>query len=149
MPLPKETREEQAKREIGHTELSRGMAVWLTGLFLVILLGVPLLQCLLPTADRGAWGVLVTPTSAKGRPHRSVWEINADLLRRIRTFGKELDEEAVIARWARGPVQRVLLTMGVGNEKAVIGRDGWLFYEPDISSVSGRGFLTARQLAKR
>src|SRR5262249_16280249 len=39
--------------------------------------------------------------------------------------------------------------LGVGNEKAYVGRQRWLFYRPDIDFLTGRGFLDPRQLKKR
>ena len=31
--------------------------------------------------------------------------------------------------------------LGAGNERVYPGRDGWLFYRPDVEYVTGRGFL--------
>jgi hypothetical protein len=46
-------------------------------------------------------------------------------------------------------VQRWLLGMGQGNEKAYAGRDGWLFYRADVEYVTGRGFLEEEVLRRR
>jgi hypothetical protein len=32
--------------------------------------------------------------------------------------------------------------LGVGNEQACVGRDGWLFYRPDVEYITGPPFLT-------
>ena len=39
--------------------------------------------------------------------------------------------------------------LGVGNEQVYPGRDGWLFYRPDVEYLTGRGFLEPAALARR
>jgi alginate O-acetyltransferase complex protein AlgJ len=39
--------------------------------------------------------------------------------------------------------------LGVGNERVYRGRDGWLFYRPDVEYITGRGFLDPAQLRRR
>ena len=39
--------------------------------------------------------------------------------------------------------------LGVGNENAYVGRDGWLFYRPGVDYLTGTGFLDPQQLARR
>ena len=39
--------------------------------------------------------------------------------------------------------------LGAGNERVYPGRDGWLFYRPDVEYVTGRGFLDDRELERR
>ena len=39
--------------------------------------------------------------------------------------------------------------LGVGNERVYRGRDGWLFYRPDVEYVTGPRFLDPAQLERR
>ncbi|MDA0323541.1 MAG: hypothetical protein O2923_12620, partial [Verrucomicrobia bacterium] len=74
---------------------------------------------------------------------------NAHLARRIRLYETALDDEAVLALVLRRHVQAVLASVGVGNEKAIVGRDGWLFFVPGVHGITGRGFLDPMQLRDR
>ena len=39
--------------------------------------------------------------------------------------------------------------LGVGNEKAYLGKDRWLFYRPAIDYLKGAGFLDRKRLIAR
>ena len=39
--------------------------------------------------------------------------------------------------------------LGAGNERVYVGRDGWLFYRPDVEYLTGRGFLDPAQIERR
>ena len=57
-------------------------------------------------------------------------------------FEAALEDQSVIGRALRPPTQRVLSGwLGAGNERVYIGREGWLFYRPDVEYLTGRGFL--------
>ena len=48
------------------------------------------------------------------------------------------------------PAQLVLSrVLGAGNKQVYLGREGWLFYRPDMEFLTGHGFLTPRQLMRR
>lgn len=65
-------------------------------------------------------------------------------------FEKELEEHSVIGGRTLRPVQGFLShALGQGNEQVYLGRDGWLFYRPDIDLVCGRPFLDKWTLTKR
>ncbi len=49
IPAPQSTREEIAKREIGHTEISRNLAWLMTVVFLLTLVGPPTVQLVYDT----------------------------------------------------------------------------------------------------
>ncbi|NQT91657.1 MAG: hypothetical protein HQ559_02765 [Lentisphaerae bacterium] len=166
--MSKETKEnwrkEQARREIGVTEISRSAAVFLSAMFLGVI-------CLVPAVQHGIGlrqelrgeepglsscrqfdGVGAT----MGRKWREAdtflqrfVDPNAALLERIIAFQEELDEACFVRRLTASPVQAVMCRLGVGNETALVGRGGWLFYEPDVRHVTGPGFLDPRQLEKR
>jgi alginate O-acetyltransferase complex protein AlgJ len=77
-------------------------------------------------------------------------ETNRALLARMEAFERRLDQNSIIGRTLR-PHAQWLLTgwLGAGNERVYPGRDGWLFYRPDIEYVSGRGFLEEREFERR
>ena len=59
-------------------------------------------------------------------------------------FENALEDESVLGRTLRPPAQWMLSGyLGAGNERAYVGRDGWLFYRPDLEYLTGTGFLDA------
>jgi len=72
---------------------------------------------------------------AKGRPLQE-FDIfrRAPTLDRIKAFETELTDAGLFVRLARPYTQWLQLALlGQGNEKVVIGRDGWLFFRPNIT----------------
>ena len=148
-------REEQARREIGVTEISPRLASVLVTAFLVTLLAVPLLQWGSDiAAERTAfWPVAAEIVTAGGIAastfadtdggidHR-VRNANRALLTEINRYENALADESVVDRRAVGPTRRLLASWcRWGTEEAWIGRDGWLFYQPDIAYVTGPPFM--------
>jgi len=66
-----------------------------------------------------------------------------------RAIPSDLEAQSVVAGWVLPPTQSVLTRLGVGNEKATIGRDSWLACRPDLDYVTGHGFLEAGQAHPR
>ncbi len=65
-------------------------------------------------------------------------------------FERALEAESLLGRSLRPPAQVVMTGwLGVGNERVYRGRDGWLFYRPDVEYITGRGFLDPAQLRRR
>ena len=75
---------------------------------------------------------------------------NRALLEHLEAFERRIDQESVIGKALR-PRAQLLMTgwLGAGNERVYPGRDGWLFYRPDVEYVTGRGFLEAPELERR
>lgn len=160
-----DTREEQAKREIGVTDVSRGVAWMLTIAYLVITFGVAAVEYgrAVVVRQRGgkpetarfhaAWHGLGPALAAAWRTADSAFDRalgpNTELMKRIDAYQTELDDRSWIVQATKAPIQVLMCRLGVGNEKAVIGREDWLFFEPDIAHVTGPGFLEPRQLLKR
>ena len=66
---------------------------------------------------------------------------NGHLAKRISLYETALDDASWLALTLKSPVQGIMAALGVGNEKAIIGRDGWLFYTPGVESLTKAGFL--------
>ena len=75
---------------------------------------------------------------------------NRALLERLEAFERRIEQESAIGKALR-PRAQLLMTgwLGAGNERVYPGRDGWLFYRPDVEYVTGRGFLEAPELERR
>jgi hypothetical protein len=153
----KVTREEQAAAELGHTDFSRGTRGALTAVFLAVVLSVPVAQivglCRHPeqAASCGADFRDLAPAFAKIKAVRRP----ADAVRllppagQIKAFEESWEQNSVVGGALLSPVQAALVHLGLGNEKAYLGRDGWLFYRPDVDYVTGPAFLDPRHLRAR
>jgi hypothetical protein len=151
----REGREEEAERVLGRTEFGAGARAVLIAGFLAGLLLVPLIQWgrewkagdfsirglarVLPGWDRVR--SVRTPAAAWG------------LLPEAREL-KEAERELERRSWFSGGMRPQVQTwftkiLGWGGEQAYLGKDGWLFYRPDVESVWGAPFLEPGQLAHR
>jgi hypothetical protein len=161
-------REEQAWREVGHTDV-RPATSWL---LVVVFVGAAFLAPVLSQVTgaspgvegvEGAWTHLAgipadvasrlrgdDPGVAGAGPWVRTVEANRSVLSRLKAFEDTLDRESRPGRDLRPPAQRVLSAwFGAGNERVYIGRGGWTFYRPDVESLTGRPLLDARQLDRR
>ena len=161
------SREEIAKREIGRTDISPPLARFMVAAFLGTLVAVPSIQLILEvrTLRHGSvgdrWpsccdlilrlpGVAATFREAEGGPARRVLAANASLLRSIDVYEDRLEDDSFLADRLLSPTQYALTRWGgLGNEKAYLGRDGWLFYRPGVDYLTGPGFLDPDVLAHR
>jgi hypothetical protein len=75
---------------------------------------------------------------------------NRRVLAGLTAFEDGLDDESLLGRALRPPAQRLLSGwLGAGNERTYIGREGWLFYRPDVEHVTGAPFLDPAQMSRR
>ncbi|MFC1596729.1 hypothetical protein ACFL5Q_02170 [Planctomycetota bacterium] len=164
-PKPK-TREEQAKLEIGHTEISRGVKWTLFVVGLLTLFAVPAVQTYREIRQYAVgrrahpWSqccdifdALPRATAAYSE-HNGDWiskmcRGNAVLLQAIDKYEKDLKAESFLTQSVLPPTQEMLVHAGSGNEKSYVGRQRWLFYRPGIDYCTGPGFLNPRQMARR
>ena len=120
-----DSREAQAKAEVGVTGISRAAAMCAVIAFLMTIVAVPVVDQM-----AGGWGVW-RQFSAGG-----------DLRQRLRGFEKALEDGSATARAVRPDVERVLALGGAsGVENVYFGRDGWLFFEPDVRHAPKGGDL--------
>jgi alginate O-acetyltransferase complex protein AlgJ len=133
MAATSEERERQAERELGHTEIGRGLSLALVALFLATLLSVPAAQV------GGRWpdvGALL-----EGIPDEC----------ELRRFERAVEDDSEAGRWLL-PRLQVLLTgaLRVGNEQVYLGAEGWLYHRAGVDYATGPGFLEPKvQEARR
>ena len=121
--------DENLRRGIIATDVTRGAAWLLSLLFLAAIYAVPLAQAYLE--------------------HREDEESPlVDLLRRpptaenLRQVEKGIEDASYAKAWVQPRLQLLLTRMGrVGNKLAVVGHEGWLYYTPGVLHVGGPGFL--------
>jgi len=160
------TREEQAKLEIGHTEISLGAKWTLSVVGLFTLFAVPAVQTYREMRQH-AEGRRETPwpqfcdifdalprAAAAYSAHNGGWismtfRGNAVLLQAIDKYEKDLKAESFLTQFVLPPTQELLVYAGSGNEKVYVGRQRWLFYRPGIDYCTGPGFLDPRHMARR
>jgi len=129
--------DERLRRGIIDTAITRGLARVLSVMFVVGIFAVPVSQEVLQRA-RGEDSVL--PALFAHRPTRES----------LRQFEDDLEQASYAKDWVQPRTQAELSRLGrVGNKKAVVGRGGWLYYEPGIRFVGGPGFLEPRMIAAR
>ncbi len=146
---PKLTRENEAELALTRTIFAPGTQQVLIGLFLITIVSVPLLQ-FAAGLRKGEWVPMrevfhALPSAAKissVRHFRDAW----DLLPRaeeLKSAEKALETESVVSHWLLPPVQSFLVgKLRAANEQVYLGRDGWLFYRPDVDYVTGPGFMS-------
>ncbi len=153
------SREEEAELALKHTAFAPGTAMSLIALFLLTIAVVPAIQLVSELGARGATGTLpmfnvfkLLPSAAKIAAVRSaidVWQLlpHSD---EIKAAEKTLETESVVSQRLLPAVQSLLTgKFGAGNEQVYLGRDGWLFYRPDVDYVTAPGFLDPAQLKRR
>jgi alginate O-acetyltransferase complex protein AlgJ len=126
-----DSREDQAKAEIGVTAIARPLAIFATVLFLLTIVTVLIV-------DQSAGGWRVWRTLRGTTPLRE----------RLHAFETTLKDRSATAAAVRGPVERLLHIGGVsGAENVYLGRDGWMFYEPDVRYVLSGDFAVHKASA--
>ncbi len=167
-------REEAAVREIGITIFSGKARLILLAGFLLTITGVPLSQSLFESASRE--GDHANSTSPEATPLRSahevdtpspggaqkmnLWErfvsLSASLKREFKECEKNLEDHSLLRVHVLPSIRTFAVShLGLGNEKVYLGRDGWLYYSPDLDHVLStkavsaaphlRGFISPRQ----
>ncbi len=140
---------------IGVTHITRPRAWLLTVIFLTSIAVLPLLDCLGP----GGAEIGKTLRGATGGI-RDAWSSGTGFFGKIRAandrtlaaFGEietAVEDQSLLARHVRPPLQDALLRVGAGNENAYPGRAGWLFYRPEIDYLLARTFAVEPQPPER
>ena len=162
--IKKITRVQQAHAEVGVTSIRRRSAVCFVAAWLLLIVSVLVIDHVVEwrTQDPGSsisslhsFAVIselpeiIQGLRAQGLSSTAWIAANRRLLKDIRQTEDAIEEQGAVAAWLRPWSQAGLLVAGAGNEKVYPGRDSWLFYRPDVDSVTGPGFLTRQQQDKR
>ncbi len=161
-------REEQARREVGATELGPRVARGLAFAFLAVLVSAGVIQFGATAARTPAGGTgnvvaaspcntlaalagfVATFREVDAGPIGRLVAANRTVERQLTACEEHLEDESVVGRAIRPPIQRLLTNvLGAGKQQAYVGRGGWLFYRPDVDHVTGPGFLDTAQLSRR
>lgn len=159
------TREEVAEQEVGTTTVSPQLSRWLIALFLLTILSIPAIQHIMevragksPFFHPKAINAALIPGHAlqdlKNPAPSTAWakiqSANSLFLREAKAYEKALEDESFLAVAAIPPTQAVTAKfVGLGNEQVYIGRDGWLFYQPEVGYLTNEGFLSKDFLRAR
>ena len=152
-------REELAALEVGQTAISEVLARSIVFCFLVCIVAVPVVQIVINQTKTEQTSLLESlqdlfRENQINEPQKeslfsAIKHRNNQLLERMDTFEKQLEEESFLRSYLLAPGQQVLLSLGYGNEKVYPGKDSWLFYRPDMDYLIGPGFLDQSQLDLR
>ena len=165
-PVSPLDREAIAHVEVGHTTVSARVARSLVVWFLLMVAAVPVMEIVGPWRSHeaaSAWRHLAglpaamdqsAAAEATSLRETGVWQrvvtANRAVLRGLGDFETALEDQSSVGQLLRPPMQLALSAWaGAGNERVYVGRDGWLFYRPDVEYVTGHGFLDARELDRR
>lgn len=154
LPLGGTSREAIAQAEIGVTNVTPGIARGIVVLFLIAVGAVPMSEW--KAVWKGALDV-VTVHAAKVRAVPAdgpIWSRvvarNRAVLEGINEFERTLEDGSLMGRTLRPGAQAVMSRwLAVGNERVYVGRDGWLFYRPDVEYVTGQPFLDPARMRRR
>lgn len=155
LPGPHPSREAQALAEIGATRVSRSGS-WVLALALLATLAAgALLEA--ARARRGeatafAGGARIPTPQAfleTWRRH-GVWAANGELRAGLLALEDRLGRESGVSAALRPAAQTALSRgLGYGNTQVLVGRQGELYFRTEFDYLTGRGFLAARELARR
>ena len=136
------SREEEAELSLTRTRFGRGARVLLIAFFLVTIALVPLFQAVSELRRHQPLTLIA--------PLRLLHGYSIPRAAEIKSVEQQIERSSLISAWLL-PSAQLFLTkyFGAGNEQVYVGRDGWLFYRPDVEFVTGLPFLSAAQLHHR
>ena len=125
------SREEIAKREIGVTEVSKSQKLFLSIFFLFVIGVYPCVQFVYSSPLKE---IRPAPTAQKA----------------FKQYETAIEDTSLLRAVLLTPAQALLTKcFRTGNEKVIIGRDGWLFYSGDYDYLTNPGFMQAGRMHKR
>ncbi len=137
------TREEQAAAEIGATRFAHGTIPLTLAILLTIAGFIPLLDLLVPHQKSNT----STPTKTSVQANSG---FRLPTAAELQALEKQLESASRLHSQFRPAIQSILTThLHTGSHQAILGRDHWLFYRPDIEHLTGPPFLSPAHLAKR
>lgn len=125
------SREEIAKREIGVTEVSKPQKLFLSIFFLFVIGVYPCIQF-----------VYSSPLK-EIRPA-------ATAQKAFKQYETAIEDTSLLRAVLLTPAQEFLTKcFRTGNEKVIVGKDGWLFYSGDYDYLVNPGFMQSGRMHKR
>jgi alginate O-acetyltransferase complex protein AlgJ len=125
------------RRGILDTEITRGAALSMMAAFLLLIYAVPLSQALLERLDDEDSSLLPLFTRAPSKQN-------------LHQFEHDLEQASFAKAFVQPRVQLWLSRFGrAGNQRALIGTDGFLYYSPGLTHLSGPSFLDPDAIAAR
>jgi hypothetical protein len=127
------SREAEAQAELAATRQGRGIAAALAAGLLTLLASGPAVELLALAAGDSA---LFAPLPPAGDERAGLRGALARARERIDELEARFDERSLLVRSLR-PHTQALLTRGLryGNEQALVGREGWLFFRDDVEHL--------------
>lgn len=125
------SREEIAKREIGVTEVTKPQKLFLSIFFLTVIGIYPCIQFVYSSPVKE---IRPAPTARQA----------------FKQYETAIEDSSILRAALLTPAQ-VFLTkyFRTGNEKVIVGRDGWLFYSGDYDYLVNPGFMEPGRMHKR
>ena len=125
------SREETAKLEIGVTKVSKAQKIFLSVFFLAFIGVYPCIQ------------FIYSSPLKEIRPA-------ATAQKAFRQYETAIEDTSLLRAVLLTPAQKFLTKYcHTGNEKVIIGRDGWLFYSGDCDYLMNTGFMDPGRMHKR
>ena len=155
LPRAYRDRLRQALAEVGETDVRPGVAGILTAAFLLLAAAPGLIEIAFG-GDHGVFargigmaGVQLDPVSDRNAL-AAIAGANRALLAAITEAAHRLENDTTVVRLLRPGLQHGFTNwLRASATRVYLGRDGWLFYGPDVDYVAGPGFLDAHRLATR
>jgi len=155
----KMSREKEAELALNNTRFTPGTRSLLIALFLLTILAIPAIQLVSELRASHSGGGLamfdvckLLPSREKIRATRTFADVDhlVPTAAEIKTVEKALENDSVVSQWLLPRVQSIITEkLRAGNEQAITGRDGWLFYRPDVEYVTGPPFLDPARMKER
>jgi hypothetical protein len=131
--------EEDLRRGVIHTRISRTVAWGMICAFALLIFGVPGVQ----VAVEMSYG-------ARPQALKLFYRESLPGREELKAFEELMRDTSIVAGAVQPRVQEPLSAwLGLGNTTVVVGRGGWLFYRPGVDAVTGPGFLEPEQLRRR
>ena len=125
------SREEIAKREIGVTEVSKAQKLFLSVFFLFVIGVYPCIQFVYSSPLKE---IRPAPTAQKA----------------FKQYETAIEDTSLLRAVLLTPAQEFLTKcFRTGNEKVIVGKDGWLFYSGDYDYLVNPGFMQTGRMHKR
>lgn len=148
-----------ATRGLGEGVVGRGVARLLCGVFLLMIIGIPLLDQTVGALRRAGKGQAPVPpladiatmwprlpmieaTLTEEPSWRGVRTLNLYFLRARDRFTTGFEDASALSAWLTPTLRRYFSgVLHGGSEDVFVGWRDWLFYRPDVEYLTGRGFL--------